>query len=299
MADGLLMATSGALQLNHRIDPSGPVDIGCGTFMPVRSSPFASMLEYTHDFASAPSRVDAKRFAFNVISLTTRGRWQFHGRAGRVEVDSASLMVGNADDSYGCKHDWRVGDSCLTVALRPGALDPNLQPLFSKQLIPAGGSSSLLRRAVRTDDVELFESLVFSLFDDASSISWRHDRHHAPDVRMQRAKRFIELHAFERLRIVDIARELGLSPFSTVRRFRSACGTTPYSYLLGLRLTRAKSLLDRMRTPIGAVANMVGFTDISHFSRFFKSATGYSPSAYRALRSAGTRVPVDDLAEEL
>jgi AraC-like DNA-binding protein len=278
----------------YGVDPSEPLDIGCGTLIPIRSSRFASMLDYTHDCATAPARVDAKRFEFNVIILTTRGRWQFHGGAGREEIDSSSLMVGVAEDSYGCRHDRRVGDSNLAVALRPGAIDPDLQPLFSKQIIPAGGALSLLKRAARAADDELFESLVFSLFDEASSTSWRLDKKHAPDVRMQRAKRFIELHAFERLQLADIAREVGLSPFSTLRKFRAACGTTPYTYLLGLRLERAKALLAAMHTPIAAVGSMVGFADLSHFSRFFKSATGYAPSEYRALRSSGARAtPID------
>ena len=281
----------------YGVDPSEPLDIGCGTMMPIRSSRFASMLDYTHDCASAPARVDAKCFEFNVIVLTTHGRWQFHGDAGRAEIDSSSLMVGVAADGYGCRHDRRVGDSNLAVALRPGAIDPDLPPLFSKQIIPARGALSLLKRAARTDDDELFESLVFSLFDEASSASWRRDRLHAPDVRMQRAKRFIELHAFERLRLTDIARELGLSPFSTLRQFRAACGTTPYTYLLELRLERAKALLAGIRTPIAAIGSMVGFTDVSHFSRFFKSATGHSPSEYRALCAAETRAPTVDFAD--
>jgi AraC-like DNA-binding protein len=285
-------------RLTYGTDPSEPLDIGCGTMIPVRSSRFASMLDYTHDCAGAPARVDAKRFEFDVIILTTRGRWQFHGRAGRAEIDSSSLMVGVAEDGYGCRHDQRVGDSNLAVALRPGAIDPDLQPLFSKQIIPARGAFSLLKRAARTDDDELFESLVFALFDDASTTSWRLDGKHAPDVRMQRAKRFIELHAFERLRLADIARELGLSPFSTLRQFREASGKTPYTYLLELRLERAKTLLAGSRTPIRAVGGMVGFGDLSHFSRFFKAATGHSPSEYRALRSAGMRVPLLDPAEE-
>ena len=279
------------------VDPSGPVDIGCGTLMPVRSSRFAAMLDYTHDCGSAPASVDAKQFAFNVIALTTYGQWQFHGCAGRAKVDESSLMVGVAADGYGCRHDRRVADRNLVVALRPGAIDPDLPPLFSRQIIPAHGVLALVKRATRTDDEDLFESLVFSLFDEVSSVSWRIDRKPAPDLRMQRAKRFIELHAFERLRLTDIASELGLSPFSMVRQFRAASGKTPYAYLLELRLERAKVLLAGTRTPIGDVGSMVGFADPSHFSRFFKTATGYTPLAYRVLRSDGTRMTDVDLAE--
>jgi AraC-like DNA-binding protein len=289
--------TSDACQPARGADPSRPVDIGCGTLIPIRSSRFAAMLDYTHDCGSAPASVAAKQFEFNVIALTTHGRWQFHGCAGRADVDASSLMVGVAADGYGCRHDRRVADRNLVVALRPGAIDPDLQPLFSRQIIPANGVLALAKRATRTDDEDLFESLVFALFDEASSVSWRIDRKPAPDLRMQRAKRFIELHAFERLRLSDIASELGLSPFSTVRQFRAACGKTPYAYLLELRLERAKVLLAGSRTPIADVGSMVGFPELSHFSRFFKAATGYSPSAYRVLRLDGTRMTDVGLAE--
>jgi AraC-like DNA-binding protein len=279
------------------VDPSGPVDVGCGTLIPIRSSRFAAMLDYTHDCDSAPASVDAKQFEFNVIVVTTHGRWLFHGFAGRAEVDAGSLMVGVLADGYGCRHDRRVADSNLIVALRPGAIDPDLQPLFSRQIIPAGGALSLLKRAVRTRDDDLFESLVFSLFDEASSVSWRVDRQRAPDVRMQRAKRFIELHAFERLRLTDVARELGLSPFSTLRQFRAANGITPYAYLSKLRLERAKTLLAGTRTSIRTVGSMVGLPDLPHFSRFFRTATGHSPSAYRVARSDGPRAAGIDSEE--
>jgi transcriptional regulator GlxA family with amidase domain len=68
--------------------------------------------------------------------------------------------------------------------------------------------------------------------------------------------------------------------------------------LLELRLERAKALLDGARMPIRTIGSMVGFPDISHFSRFFKAATGYSPSEYRALRSGAAHIAAVDRAEE-
>ena len=97
-----------------------------------------------------------------------------------------------------------------------------------------------------------------------------------------RVKRFIELHAFEQLAIRDIASEAALSPFTLVRQFRSATGTSPYAYLLELRLARAKELLRTSDVSIRAVAERVGFRDPAYFSRLFANAVGCPPTVFRS-----------------
>jgi AraC family transcriptional regulator len=99
---------------------------------------------------------------------------------------------------------------------------------------------------------------------------------------MQRAKRFIELHAFDQLRLADLAQELGLSPFTTLRQFRASTGKTPHKYVLELRLERAKQLLKKTGASVESIAKNAGFDDLAYFSRFFKQRTGHSPSSFRA-----------------
>lgn len=248
---------------------------------PLRSSSLASLYEYDYRAECSPSRADDKRFELNVIVATTKGRWQFHGRAGRTEMSETSLMVGVADDEYSCRHDRRQPDSNLAVCLAPDAIDPGLT-LFSAQVVPAQDALRLMLMASRAETDDAFDSAIFMLFDEASRRSMRHWTIDPPNVRMQRVKRFIELHACEALRLKDIAQEVGLSPFTTLREFRAATGKTPHAYLLELRLQRAQQLLKRSCAPIEAVARDCGFGDFAYFSRFFKRKTGFSPTAYRA-----------------
>ncbi|MEO6912778.1 MAG: AraC family transcriptional regulator [Candidatus Baltobacteraceae bacterium] len=250
--------------------------------MPIRSSQFAAILEYHHDFERAPDRAEDKQFQFDNIVVTTRGRWRFHGVFGKTEIDSGFMTVGCAGAGYSCRHLSASPDSNLIAALRSGALDPDHRPLFSRQILPSSGASGILRRAVGSITDDHFDSLLFALFDEASRMSVSRPESSSIDVRMQRAKRFIELHAFERLRVCDIAGELGLSPFTLVRQFRAATGKSPYAYLLELRLERAKLLLSRSDASIQSIAETVGFDDLAHFSAFFKRNTGRSPSSYRA-----------------
>ena len=73
------------------------------------------------------------------------------------------------------------------------------------------------------------------------------------------------------------------SPSQVIRAFKGHMGMTPHSFLLNIRIARAKELLAN-NTPIAEVAFRVGFHDQSHFHRHFKKITSLTPGDF--LRSA-------------
>ncbi|MDQ2680890.1 MAG: AraC family transcriptional regulator [Candidatus Eremiobacteraeota bacterium] len=224
-----------------------------------------------------------KEFEFNCLVVTTAGHWEFSGIAGKEDVDSARLTVGVIGDRYGCRHFRDGEDRNLIVALRAGAIDPDQPPLFKKQLIPARNALCLAQRAANAGTDDSFDSLIFSIFDAASAASTKRSEFRPAKPRMQRAKRFLETHAFERISLANVAAELGLSPFSTVRQFRAATGMTPYGYILQLRLKKAKELLSTTNDGIAEIADKIGFADPAYFSRWFSKSTTYAPSVYRTI----------------
>ncbi len=67
------------------------------------------------------------------------------------------------------------------------------------------------------------------------------------------------------------------------RLFREQVGKTPQEYLSSLRIRSAKKLLASRSVSnysVSEIATMVGYSDVSYFSRVFKRATGIMPSAY-------------------
>ncbi|MBV9271714.1 MAG: helix-turn-helix transcriptional regulator, partial [Candidatus Eremiobacteraeota bacterium] len=253
--------------ITYRQDPSQPVDIGCGTLLPIRSSRYAAILEYTHDAHEAPTRAEDKPFEFDCIVLTTREHWEFHGVRGKSDIDASSLMAGVAGDTYGCRHYKGCADGNIVMALRSGAIDPDDQPLFLRQIVPVGRIPQLVQAARRAVNDDGFDSLLFTIFDEVSSATNRDTRRRRTPLRMQRAKRFIELHAFDTISLDDIAAELALSPYTTLRQFRRATGTTPHAYLLQLRLEKAKKDLARTDIPVSEIASETGFKELADFSR--------------------------------
>ena len=58
---------------------------------------------------------------------------------------------------------------------------------------------------------------------------------------------------------------------------------SPMKYLMYARIELAKKQLLYTSESIGSIMQNIGIYDAAYFSRLFKSATGYSPRAYRSL----------------
>jgi len=77
------------------------------------------------------------------------------------------------------------------------------------------------------------------------------------------------------------ARKSGLSYYTFSRHFKTATGFNYSEYCNMLRMQHAENLLINTNMPVSEVANAVGITTFSYFSRMFKDMNGMSPSAYR------------------
>lgn len=73
----------------------------------------------------------------------------------------------------------------------------------------------------------------------------------------------------------------GLHKRTFDRRFRTATGYSPLSYIHALRVEEAKQLLETTAIPIEAVARDVGYEDTTSFRRLFRRLVGMTPGNYR------------------
>jgi AraC family transcriptional regulator len=100
--------------------------------------------------------------------------------------------------------------------------------------------------------------------------------------RLRRVDEFMHDHLDEPLSLEDIAREVGLSRFHTLRLFKSAFGETPVRRLTRLRMERAKTCLTTSDEPVTEIAFRCGYENPAHFASAFRRWTGASPTEYRA-----------------
>lgn len=81
--------------------------------------------------------------------------------------------------------------------------------------------------------------------------------------------------------VQDIANNVGLSRGQCTKVFTKIYGIAPRQYLTSLKLTKAKQLLIDSDLTIEVIAEKLGFSSLSHFSRQFKRWTGTSPQQFR------------------
>lgn len=91
---------------------------------------------------------------------------------------------------------------------------------------------------------------------------------------------FLENRLDEPLSLHELAKRFGYNPFVLLRHFKQTYGCTPKHYALDIRIEYAKKLLQE-GTPLALCAQYCGFSDQSHFHRFFKRHTALTPKEYQ------------------
>ena len=82
--------------------------------------------------------------------------------------------------------------------------------------------------------------------------------------------------------VETVASKMCMSRIQLNRKVQAITGETSSAYLLRIRLSRAKRLLDDPKNfKIGDIAFKCGFEDFAYFSRVFKQKYGVTPSQYR------------------
>lgn len=97
------------------------------------------------------------------------------------------------------------------------------------------------------------------------------------------ATEFLAAHLNGRFTLDELADACNLSKSYLMRAFKESFGTTPYQWLIGYRLGKAKELL-LSPMPIAEVAQECGFADQSHLTRAFSEALGMTPGEWRRAR---------------
>lgn len=71
------------------------------------------------------------------------------------------------------------------------------------------------------------------------------------------------------------------------RKINGVSGYSTISYVLQLKLNKAKKMLANNNLSVAEVSDACGFYDASYFSRVFKKEFGVSPSHYHEIPSQG------------
>jgi AraC-like DNA-binding protein len=98
------------------------------------------------------------------------------------------------------------------------------------------------------------------------------------ETSLVRAIEFIESHLFEKLEISDLVTTARTSQATLFRLFKRDLKVSPIEYVRNRRLDEARTLLRSKNYQVSDVALLVGYEDLSSFSKAFKVRFGNPPS---------------------
>ncbi|WP_308638375.1 response regulator transcription factor [Paenibacillus silvisoli] len=101
------------------------------------------------------------------------------------------------------------------------------------------------------------------------------------DGLVQKSIHFIKENVEEDISREDVAAHVNLNPAYLSRLFKKETGGNLIDYLIETKVNRAKLLLDTTDMTVSAIAQQVGYSNFSHFTRTFKKHTGVNPQEYR------------------
>jgi len=81
--------------------------------------------------------------------------------------------------------------------------------------------------------------------------------------------------------VESLAKFVGMSPRTFLRRFNATTGKTPAQWLLHARLSRSQDLLENSQLSIERIAEEVGFGSVATMRHHFKNQLSTTPAAYR------------------
>ena len=119
------------------------------------------------------------------------------------------------------------------------------------------------------------------------------DRTHN-DPLIHRAQKWLQDHMAKQVRIADLAQKMAVSERTLIRRFNTILEQSPLTYLQHLRIDTARALLEAGDLSTEQIAQYVGYSDISSFTRLFRERVGFTPGAYRGrFRSPQTNTAIE------
>lgn len=98
---------------------------------------------------------------------------------------------------------------------------------------------------------------------------------------LQEIKAYLDTHYAEKITLDDLAEQFYINKFYLSRIFKAQYDISINTYLLHLRITKAKQLLRFSNNSLENIGLQCGMGPLNYFSRTFKKVEGINPSEYR------------------
>ena len=181
-------------------------------------------------------------------------------RIAGIRVPQECAVLGVGADSYVCE---LVNPSLSSVALGFQQAGYLAAQALEQQM--RGGLADSLRITARAGHVVLRRST------DALAVN---------DPLLARALQYLQERSHCAVEVKDVAAHIGVSRRNLEHRFRKGMDTSVLKYHRSLRAEHIAQVLLESNLSLEAISEQCGCSEPGNLTRFFKSGTGESPSAY-------------------
>ena len=143
----------------------------------------------------------------------------------------------------------------------------------------------------KTDRMKISQSdnsaIAFALLTEITAAAAKTAVSTAEENILERAFAVLEKNSSRLFTAQCLAEKTGISREHLTRIFSKQLRVSPYRYIIGQKIDKAKN--DLVFTPISVkeIAHTLGFTSASHFCDVFRKQTGFTPNQYRRKANQG------------
>lgn len=211
------------------------------------------------------------------------------------KIETGDLLLFNPNDNHECEQidnrslDYRCINIQVDIMLKTTLeiTKKNYLPHFTENVLFHSDLLPLLRNLhymimqeeKEFEKEELFFFLMEQLITEHSNASYS-DELFEHNTEIETICDYMKNNYRKRIKLLDLINIIGISKYCLLRSFTKQKGISPYNYLMAIRISEAKKLLEKGTLPV-EVALETGFVDQSHFSNFFKKLIGLTPKQYR------------------
>ena len=98
---------------------------------------------------------------------------------------------------------------------------------------------------------------------------------------VEAAKKYMSKNLSKSITLNDISEHFFINPYYFSQLFKKRTGENYLDYLTGLRIKRARKLLEATDLKVYEICEMVGYTNINHFNKVFERMVGLKPREYK------------------
>lgn len=229
-------------------------------------------------------------------TLHGEGRFELHGETVTLTQGKGVLLTPFTPHSY-----FPTSERWSTVYITFGgaaagaimnALDMERSTVYEESEDRPFGAlfDDLFQRIARSDNYshmevssDLYNFLLqlrkFGMLNNQPSLSQYYRR-------LEPIVSWMEQHMADNIGLQEISDHAGIGINGLHELFQQAFDMSPYSYLLQLRLRKAKGIMHQQpQLALREVAEQTGFNDVSHFVATFRKKEGVTPGKYRQLHT--------------